>query len=150
MIRPWKEWSRADKLTLLGIVVAFVVGLYPAETRGFLSKTSFIGQVAAWPFPLWTVVGLMGAELLVFRVVRKRITREELAVLEGLKAGAVAIYVLIGTTGIQKERFLLLVGNLREKGYLERSPIRMQSSDELELLHLSHEGRKVLADRNIL
>ena len=154
MIRPWKDWSRADKIALTGIIatiiVTIVVGLYPDQARAVVAKTSVPWRVVFLPVPLWLVVFLMAGEVLLLRVLRRAVDPEELKLLESLKNGRLPLHELTKVMGLRSEVMKLHIVNLRKKGYLTAPVIRLSSSDELDMIELSQAGRLLLRKRGLL
>lgn len=154
MIRPWKDWSRADKIALTGIIatiiVTIVVGLYPDQARAVVAKTSVPWRVVFLPVPLWLVVFLMAGEVLLLRVLRRAVDPEELKLLESLKNERLPLHMLTKVMGLRSEVMKLHIGNLRKKGYLIVPVIRLNSTDELGMIELSQAGRLLLRKRGLL
>lgn len=154
MIRPWKDWSRADKIALTGIIatiiVTIVVGLYPDQARAVVAKTSVPWRVVFLPVPLWLVVFLMVGEVLLLRVLRRAVDPEELKLLESLKNERLPLHVLTKVMGLRSEVMKLHIWNLRKKGYLIVPVIRLNSTDELDMIELSQAGRLLLRERGLL
>ncbi len=158
MIRQWRDWPRGDRLAIIGILAAIIVptivGLYADQARAAIAKTSVMWRVILLPVPLWAVIALLAAQALLLRILKnvawKAVDSDELRLLRFLNEGRLRFDRLTFLMEVHPEVMKLLIVNLRKKGYLTVPVIRLSSTDELDMIELSHAGRLLLRKRGLL